>query len=75
MYCLSNDGLRAVETKGLVRYYRDGEFKFNTNGEEMHCIFTDTGYFMDAFKNEEDARAKLREAMEAAATGLEMFEF
>lgn len=82
MYCLSKDGLRMTEAKGFgitsttgaVRYYRDGEFKYSL-GQEMHCIFTNNGFFMDAFDNETEAKEKLREAMNAAAIGLESFEF
>lgn len=83
MYCLSRDGLRATETTGfgivktdrVVRYYRDGEFKFNKQGETVYCLYANNGYLMDVFMTEEEARAKLKEAMAVAASGADMFEF
>jgi len=83
MYCLSRDGSRATEANGfgivrtesVIRYYRAGEYKFNTQGKALYCIYTNTGYFMDAFYTEEEAKAKLKEAMTAAASGVEIFEF
>lgn len=83
MICLSKDGLRTTEATGFVvnetlsafRYYKEGEFKYNNPGEKIYCLYANNGFFMDAYKDEIEAKEKLREAMKALATGLEIFEF
>jgi len=83
MYFLSRDGLRVTESNGVsitkttsvTRYYRDGEFKYNKQNEEMYCLDTNNGYFMDAFHTEVEAKQKLKEVMYAAVREQESFEF
>lgn len=83
MICLSKDGLRTTEATGFVvnetvsvcKYYKESESKYNNPGEKIYCLYSNNGYLMDAFENEVEAKEKLREAMKALATGLEIFEF
>lgn len=83
MYCLSKDGLKMTEATGfvvaevktVVRYYENGEPKYNNPGDSVFCIFTNNGYLMDAFKKESGAVGKLKEVMAAIAAGVSSFEF
>jgi len=83
MFCISRDGMCVTETNGfyiretnaLTRYYREGEYHFNTKDETMFCIYTKDGCFMDAFETEEEAKEKMREATRAMASGADIFEF
>ncbi len=68
-------GFGVTKTDSVVRYYRNGEFKYNKPGEIIYCLHTNNGYFMDAFDTEEEAKEKLKEVMYAVAGGAESFEF
>jgi hypothetical protein len=84
MYCISKDGCIALEAnnfyisdeKSVVRFFREGKYCFCTDPEKsMFCVYAGTGYFMDAYETQEEAKAKLKEVVNSAASGTEIFEF